>query len=62
MSKKSQRDYSAWRTMGKLVRDVRPIAWALALAAVVCIASVLLSSSSMSFAVTIMMILSRNIF
>lgn len=43
MSKKSQRDYSAWRTMGKLVRDVRPIAWALALAAVVCIASVLLS-------------------
>ncbi len=43
MSKKSNRDYSAWRTICRLIRDIRPIAWALILAAFVCVCSVLLS-------------------
>lgn len=44
MSKKSQvKRASAWRTLCKVIRDLRPIAWALLLASLVCVASVLLS-------------------
>lgn len=48
MSKKSaakvKKDYSAWRTVKRLVRDLAPIAWAIALSGFVCILSVALSS------------------
>lgn len=48
MSKKSsqkvKKDYSAWRTAKRLVRDLKPIAWAIALSGLVCIMSVALSS------------------
>ena len=37
------KEYSAWRTVGKLLRDIKPIAWAIAIAGVVCIGSVFLS-------------------
>lgn len=40
---KAKKEYSAWRTMGRLLRDIRPIAWAIALAGLVCIGSVGLS-------------------
>ena len=40
---KAKKEYSAWRTIGKLLRDIKPIAWAIALAGVVCIGSVFLS-------------------
>lgn len=43
MSKRSARDYSVWRTVRRLMRDTLPIAWALVIAAVVCVVSVLLS-------------------
>lgn len=38
-----KKDYSAWRTIGRLLRDIKPIAWAIALAGLVCIGSVALS-------------------
>ena len=41
--KKKNKEYSAWRTVGKLLRDTKPIAWAIAIAGVVCIGSVFLS-------------------
>lgn len=40
---KTKKEYSAFRTMGRLLRDIRPIAWAIALAGLVCIGSVGLS-------------------
>ena len=45
MSKPSKvtKDYSAWKTVKRLVRDIGPIAWAIAVAGIVCIGSVLLS-------------------
>ena len=45
MSKPSQqvKTYSAWRTIKRLVRDIRPIAWAIVIAGFVCICSVLLA-------------------
>lgn len=42
-SKNNKKEYSAWRTIGKLLRDIKPIAWAIVLAGVVCIGSVFLS-------------------
>lgn len=45
MSKKTSSDkYSAMRTMGRLIKDIRPIWWALLGAAVLCVASVFLST------------------
>ncbi len=45
MSKTSSttKTYSAWKTIKRLVTDLKPIAWALCIAGVVCIASVILS-------------------
>ena len=44
MSKPSKvKEYSAGKTIKRLIRDIRPIAWAIALAGIVCIGSVLLS-------------------
>lgn len=43
MNKKSTRDRSSIHTLFRLIRDVCPIAWALIIAAFVCICSVLLS-------------------
>ena len=44
MSKPSKvKEYSTLRTLKRLARDIRPIAWAIALAGVVCVGSVLLS-------------------
>lgn len=40
---KRVKEYSAWKTVKRVVRDLRPIAWAMALAAVVSIATVGLS-------------------
>ena len=40
---KAPRKYSALRTFGRLIRDMRPIAWALIAAALVCVVSVFLS-------------------
>ena len=40
---KAPREYSALRTFGRLIRDMRPIAWALIAAALVCVVSVFLS-------------------
>lgn len=48
MSKKSapetKKETFAWKTAGRLVRDLKPIAWAIALSAVVCVCSVALVS------------------
>lgn len=45
MSKAPKRvkEYSAWKTVKRVVRDLRPIAWAMALASIVSIATVALS-------------------
>ncbi|MCH5159891.1 MAG: ABC transporter ATP-binding protein [Clostridiales bacterium] len=44
MSKPSKtREYSATKTVKRLIRDIRPIAWAIAIAGIVCIGSVMLS-------------------
>lgn len=40
---KPKKEYSAWRTAKRLVRDFKPIAWALVLAVVLSVGSVLLS-------------------
>lgn len=45
MSKKTSRnkikkEYSAWKTIKRLVRDLKPIAWAICIAAVICCCSV----------------------
>lgn len=47
MSKKSSKtvkDYSAWKTIKRLVKDLKPIAWAIAISGIVCVCSVVLSS------------------
>lgn len=47
MSKKASKtakDYSAWKTIKRLVKDLKPIAWAIAISGVVCVCSVVLSS------------------
>ncbi|MCM1042827.1 MAG: ABC transporter ATP-binding protein/permease [Corallococcus sp.] len=41
--KKNNKPYSAVKTVGRLLKDLKPIAWALVIAAVVCCASVALS-------------------
>lgn len=42
--KKNKKDFSAWKTAGRLVRDLKPIAWAIVLSGIVCVISVALSS------------------
>ena len=39
-AKKVKKEYSAWKTIKRLVRDLKPIAWAIAIAAVICCLSV----------------------
>ncbi|MDE7454537.1 MAG: ABC transporter ATP-binding protein/permease [Clostridia bacterium] len=41
---KQPKTFSAWKTAIRLVKDLKPIAWAIGLAGLVCIVSVLLSS------------------
>ena len=43
MSKKSKPSYSVGKTVGKLIADLKPIAWALFICAVICVCSVLLT-------------------
>ena len=43
-SPKIKKDYNAWKTVKRLVRDLKPIAWAVALSGIVCVLSVALSS------------------
>ena len=43
-SSKKVKDYSAWKTIKRLVKDLKPIAWAIAISGIVCICSVVLSS------------------
>ncbi len=38
-----KKDYSAWKTVKRLVRDLKPIAWAICIAAVICCLSVWLA-------------------
>ena len=40
---KTAKTYSTWRTVKRLVRDIRPIAWAIVIAGFVCVCSVLLA-------------------
>ncbi len=47
MSKKSSSKYGLMRTVGRLIRDIRPIAWAIVIAGFVCICSVMLSVISL---------------
>lgn len=43
-SQKVKKDYNSWKTAKRLVRDLKPIAWAVALSGFVCVLSVALSS------------------
>ena len=37
---KAKKEYSAWKTIKRLVRDLKPIAWAIAIAGLICCGSV----------------------
>lgn len=43
MKSTTKKNYSTWRTVRRLIRDIRPIAWAIVIAGIVCVGSVMLS-------------------